>query len=116
VPIGRRAHTVRRGQGKTARVVRVYLMFTVLMCAMATAYRLQREQEETGGEPVGWQRSRRQLLEQTRDIVIIFAGAYYGIFHITEYPLLLGVKLKDVPPGFGTRQQTLAKYGLAAYR
>ena len=101
---------------KTARAVRVHVMFTLLMFALATAYRLQCEQEETGGEPVGWQRWRRQLLEQTRDMVIIFAGAYYGIFHIAEYSLLLGVKLKDVPPGIGTRQQILAKYGLAAHR
>jgi hypothetical protein len=101
---------------KTARAVRVHVMFTLLMFALATAYRLQCEQEEAGGEPVGWQRWRRQLLEQTRDMVIIFAGAYYGIFHIAEYSLLLGVKLKDVPPGIGTRQQILAKYGLTAHR
>jgi hypothetical protein len=49
-------------------------------------------------------------------MVIIFAGAYYGIFHIAEYGLLLGVKLKDVPPGIGTRQQILAKYEPAAHR
>jgi hypothetical protein len=101
---------------KTARAVRVHVMFTLLMFALATAYRLQCEQEETGGEPVGWQRWRRQLLEQTRDMVIIFAGTYYGIFHIAEYSLLLGVKLKDVPLGIGTRQQILAKYGLVAHR
>jgi hypothetical protein len=101
---------------KTARAVRVHVMFTLLMFALATAYRLQCEQEETGGELVGWQRWRRQLLEQTRAMVIIFAGTYYGIFHLAEYSLLLGVKLKDVPPGLGTRQQILAKYGLAAHR
>jgi hypothetical protein len=55
-------------------------------------------------------------MEQTWDMVIIFARAYYGIFYIAEYSLLLGVKLKDVSPGIGTRQQILAKYGLAAYR
>ena len=27
----------------------------------------------------------------------------------------LGVKLKDVPPGIGTRQDILAKYGLAMH-
>ena len=51
-----------------------------------------------------------------RDMMIIFAGAYDGIFHIAEYSLLLGVKLKDLPPGIGTCQQILAKYGLAAQR
>jgi hypothetical protein len=69
------------------RAVRVHVMFTLLMCALATAYRLQCEQEAMGGEPVGWQRWRRQLLEQTRDRVIVFAGRSYGIFHLAEYSL-----------------------------
>jgi hypothetical protein len=38
-----------------------------------------------------------------------------GIFHMAEYSLLLGVKLKDVPPGIGTLREILAKYGLAAH-
>jgi hypothetical protein len=54
-------------------------------------------------------------LEQTRDLVIVFAQHCYGIFHMAEYSLLLGVKLKDVPPGIGTRQEMLAKYRLAAH-
>lgn len=97
---------------KTARAVRVHVIFTLLMFALATAYRLQCEREATGGEPVGWQRWRRQLLEQTRDRVIVFAQGYYGIFHIAEFALLIGVRLKDVPSGLGTRQEILAKYGL----
>jgi Transposase DDE domain len=97
---------------KTARAVRVHVMFTLLMFALATAYRLQGEGEALRGEPVGWQRWRRQLLEQTRDQVIVFAQGYYGIFHIAEFALLMGVKLKDVPPGIGTRQDILAKHGL----
>jgi hypothetical protein len=43
-----------------------------------------------GGEPVGWQRWRRQLLEQTRDQVLVWAQGDDGIFHLTEYALLLG--------------------------
>ena len=100
---------------KTARAVRVHVMFTLLMFALATAYRLQCEQEDTGGEPVGWQRWRRQLLEHTRDLVIVFAQDAYGIFHLAEYSLLVGVNIKDRPPGIGTRQQLLAKYRLTAH-
>jgi hypothetical protein len=99
---------------KHDRAVRVHVMFTLLMFALATAYRLQCEQEAMGGEPVGWQRWRRQLLEQTRDRVIVFAGKSYGIFHLAEYSLLVGVKLKDWPPGIGTRQDVFAKYQLTA--
>jgi Transposase DDE domain len=99
---------------KNDRAVRVHVVFTLLMFALATAYRRQFEREATGGEPVGWQRWRRQLLEQTRDKVIVFAQGYYGIFHLAEYSLLLGVKLKDQPPGIGTRPEVLAKYELIA--
>jgi hypothetical protein len=99
---------------KTGRAVRVHVVFTFLMFALATAYRLRCEQAAVGAEPVGWQRWRRQLLEQTRDKVIVFAQRWYGIFHIAEFALLVGVKLKDRPPGIGTPQEVLAKYGLTA--
>jgi hypothetical protein len=99
---------------KTERAVRVHVMFTLLMFALATAYRWQCEREAVGGEPVGWQRWRRQLLEQTRDQVIVCAQGYYGIFHLAEYSLLLGVRLKDKPPGIGTYDDILAKYRLTS--
>jgi Transposase DDE domain len=99
---------------KSERAVGVHVLFTLLLFALATAYRLQCEREALGGEAVGWQRWRRQLLEQTRDQVIVFAQGYYGIFHLAEYSLLLGVKLKDVPPEVGSRQQVLAKFKLPA--
>jgi hypothetical protein len=69
------------------RAVRVHGIFTWLMFAWATAYRLPCEQEAMRGEPVGWQRWRRQLLEQTRDRVMVFAAGSYGIFHLAEYSL-----------------------------
>jgi len=98
---------------KTARAVRVHVLFTLLRFALATAYRLPCEREASGREPVGWQRWRRQLLEQTREQVIVLAQGDYGIFHLAEYSLLVGVKLKDRPPGIGTRQAILAKYRLS---
>jgi hypothetical protein len=63
---------------------------------------------------MGWQRWRRQLQQHTRDKVIVFAQDGYGIFHMAEYSILVGVKLSKVPPGIGTRHDILAKYGLAA--
>jgi hypothetical protein len=91
-------------------------LFTLLMFTLATAYRLERGWEANGGEPVGLQHWRRQLLEQTRDKVIVFAQGSYGIFHLAEYSLRLGVKLKDCPPGIGSHQEILAKYGLLSRR
>jgi hypothetical protein len=46
---------------------------------------------------------------------MVFAQDGYAIFHLAEYSILLGVKLKDVPPGIGTHQEILAKFGLIAH-
>ena len=99
---------------KTDRAVRVHVLCTRLLCALATAYRLACAREARGEEPVGWQRWRRQLLEQTRDKVIVLAQGDYGIFPLADYSLVVGVKLKDVPPEVGSRQQVLAKHRLPA--
>ena len=68
------------------------------MFALATASRLQGEREATGGEPLGWQRWRRQLVAQNRDTVMVCAHGYDGIFHVAEYSRLVGAQLTDVPP------------------
>jgi hypothetical protein len=44
----------------------------------------------------------------------VFAQGCYGIFPIAEFVLLVGVKLKDVPPGVVALQEVLAKYELTA--
>jgi hypothetical protein len=62
--------------------------------------------------PLDRPRWRRQLLEQTRDKIIVCAQRWYGIFHIAEFALLVGVKLKDVPPSIGPLQEGLSQYGL----
>lgn len=93
---------------KTARAVRLHVLFTVRLFALATASRLPCEREATGGEPVGWQRWRRQLLEPTRDDVIVCAQGSDGLFPLAEDSRLMGVQLTDVPPGIGTRQDVLA--------
>ncbi len=65
---------------KTERAVQVHVFFTLAMFALATAYRVQAEQAAVGDEPMGWQRWRRQRIQQHRDTVIIFAQGWYGIF------------------------------------
>ena len=67
---------------KTARAVHVHVLFTLLLFALGTAYRWPCAQEAIGREPVGWQRWRRQLLEQTRDLVIVCAEGCDGIVHM----------------------------------
>ena len=107
--------SVKHPPQNTARAVHVHVLFTVLRFALATAYRLQAEPDDLGKEPVGWQRWRRQLLEKTRDPVIVFSRDCYGIFPMAESSLLLWVRLKDVPPCIGTHQDILAKYRLPTH-
>lgn len=47
-----------------ARAVWVPVVCTLLLCALAPAYRLPCEHEAMGDEPIGWPRWRRQLLPQ----------------------------------------------------
>ena len=100
---------------KTERAVQVHVFFTLARFALATAYRLEAEQATVGDEPRGWQRWRRQLIQQNRDKVIIFAQGWYGIFQVAEYSLLLGVKLKEPPLEVGSRRDVLKKYGLMGH-
>ena len=100
---------------KTERAVQMHVCFTLAMVALATAYRLQAEQAAVGDEPMGWQRWRRQLIQQNRDKVIIFAQGWYGICHVAEYSLLLGVRLKEPPREVGSRRDVLKKYGLMGH-
>lgn len=101
---------------KPARAVRVPVVCTLLLCALATAYRLPCQREATAGEAVGWQRWRRQLLEQTRDQVIVCAHGHDGLLPLAAYARLLGVQRHDVPPDIGSRPQVLAKFGILAQR
>ena len=90
----------------------MHVLFTLLLVALATAYRRHGERVALGGEPVGWQRWRRQLMEHNRDKVIVCAQGAYGLLPIAVCALLMGAKRKDVPPELGTRREILAQYGL----
>jgi hypothetical protein len=100
----------------TGRAVRGHVSCTLLMVAWATAYRLPCAPDARGQGPVGWQRWRRPLLEQSRDHVSVLAQDSYAILQMAEYSRLVGVHRKDRPPGVGTRQQILAKDGRTAHR
>lgn len=111
----KQAWNLKRPPKKTERAVQVHVLFTLAMFALATAYRLRAEQAALGDEPVGWQRWRRQLIQQNRDKVMIFAQGWYGIFHVAEYSLLLGVRWREPPPEVGSRRDVLKKYGLVEH-
>jgi len=95
---------------KTGRAVRVQVLCTFLLVALALAYRRRGERVAVGAAPVGWQRWRRQLLAQTRAQIMVLAQRWYGIFPLAACALLVGVKLKAVPPGIGTPQAVRTTY------
>jgi hypothetical protein len=99
----------------TGRAVQVHVLFPFWLVALATASRLPCEPAQLRAAPVGWQRWRRPLLEQTRDKSLVFARHGDGIFPIAECALLVGVKRKDVPPSLGTLQDVLDKYRLTGH-
>lgn len=116
--------------------VTVHCLFTLAMMGLCTAFRLwkaqaafeskvegkgrSRAENEAESESVGidllggegTERWRRRLKEENRDKVIVFVGETYGIFHVVEYSILGGVRIKDIPQHLGSRQAILARYGL----
>jgi hypothetical protein len=123
---------------KTEAAVVVHCYFTLITMALCTAFRLQQAREAAaaaqqadaaaasggpapdtqafssvllGGE--GTARWRRRLQEENRDKVIVFVGAWYGIFHLAELATLSGLRLKTLPPELGSRATILARFGLA---
>ena len=117
--------------------VTVHCLFTLAVMGLCTAFRLWKAQgasegkaggkgtcgvgHEAESEPAGidllggegTERWRRRLKEENRDKVIVFVGKKYGIFHVVEYSILGGVRIKDIPQHLGSRQAILARYGLS---
>ncbi len=113
---------------KTEAAVVVHCHFTVLVMALATAFRLWQAQQalspaqETdthsslstallGGE--GTARWRLRLKEENRDKVIAFFADTYGIFHLAELAILSGVRLHRLPSHLGSRQAILERYDIS---
>ncbi|MBA3556714.1 MAG: transposase [Gemmatimonadales bacterium] len=121
---------------KTEAAVVLHCYFTLLVMALCTAFRLQQAREAAeaqqadAGEPdgpataaetlssvllggEGTARWRRRLKQENRDKVIVFIGAWYGIFHLAELAILSGLRLRTLPPELGSRAAVFARYGLA---
>jgi len=66
-----------------------------------------------GGE--GIQRWRRRLHAENRDKVIVFVDDHCGIFHISTFAVLVGLRIKadGILPELGSPTDILARYGLA---
>ena len=116
---------------KTQRAAVAHIFITFTMVALTTAFReWQRRQDEADAEPaqpplallavdvdhdepLGIGRWRRELEKRNRDYVIVFDGPRYGIFHVVEFSILSGLRLREIPPELGSREQIYARYGLS---
>ena len=122
---------------KNEAAVVAHCFLTITVMALCTAFRLRNGQKvaedtpsgaagsssgrDSGREPVGiaildgvgTERWRRQLKEENRNKVIVFVGDRYGIFHVAEFAIFAGVRIKDIPEELGSRKTILARYGLS---
>ena len=64
-------------------------------------------------EGEGTARWRARLKQENRDKVIVFVEDVYGIFHMAEFAILMGVRLKELPPHLGSREAILTRYSLS---
>ena len=68
--------------------------------------------EQLAGQgPLRW---RRRLQRTNRDLVIVFRGHQYGIFHASELLVLSGVPVRELPPHLGFTRGCAAALWLPA--
>jgi len=105
---------------KTQRAATAHIYVTFAMIALTTAFRSWTEQEEEQRdlisplslEAIGTTRWRRELKRQNQDRVIVFLDGYYGLFDITEFTVLTGFKVRNLPSHLGSRNDIYQRYGL----
>ena len=58
---------------------------------------------------------RRELKAENRDKVIVFVQEHYAIFHVAEFSILAGLRIRamGIPPELGSPADILARYGLS---
>lgn len=117
---GKQAWSLEAIPKKTQRAATAHIFITFAMVALTTAFRTAQCAEETQhdifssvhSEPVGATRWRRALEEQNRDRIIVFSNGYYGIFHIAEFTVLSGFKVRILPPEVGSAEDIHRRYGV----
>lgn len=113
---------------KTQRAAVAHIFITFTMMALTMAYRLwQRQQDEEAArkgedswflaqdeddESLGVRRWRRIIRQRTQHHVIAFSGKHYGIFHMTEFVILSGMRIKKIPDHLGTPEDIFRRYQL----
>ena len=123
---GKEAWTLENLPQKNQRAAVAHIAITFMMVALTTAYRIYSEDEEpersttqvlaerlgvTDGS-TGVRRWRRILSKRNRDYVIVFYRDVYAIFHVVEFSILGGLRIKENPEYLGSRDDIFTRYGL----
>lgn len=126
---GKQAWTLENIPQKNHHAATAHIAITFMMVALTTAYRIRCEQEDEKEEslspierirsrhdveptPKGIRLWRREQQINYRDYVIVFCGDVYGIFHVAEFSILSGLRIKKLPESLGDRDAIFARYGL----
>lgn len=124
---GKQPWNLEHAPHKTEAAVIVHITFTLAIMGLATAYRLWSKQQELAQpEPTpphftlldgeGAETWRRRLQQENRDKVIVFVNQHFGIFHVAEFSILAGLRLKSkaIPSELGTPEDIFKRYGINA--
>ena len=61
---------------------------------------------------MGIRRWRQQIKKEGKNKAVVFIEDSYGIFYLAEIMILSGIRVKDIPPAAGTREDILRRYEL----
>ncbi|MFH0797329.1 MAG: transposase [Candidatus Omnitrophota bacterium] len=106
---------IKHAPQKTEKALHIHTFFTLAVFALTNAYRRwseEREKEESQDFLLGIRRWREKVNMKSKDKSLVFMGNWYGIFWMAEIMVLLGVKVRDIPPKAGTAKEILARYGI----
>lgn len=126
---GKQAWTLENIPQKNQRAAVAHIAITFMMVALTTAYRIRCEKEdeekaklslaerirarrEPDPTPKGVRLWRREQDINYRDYVIVFDGDVYGIFHVAEFSVLSGLRIRELPEELGDRKAIFARYGM----
>ena len=132
---GKQGWNLERPPQRNEKAYVAHVFLTLAVYALATAYRARCESEDnaatraakaaaaattaTDREADEHRRPkeairhyRQRIARENKAKVWVRVGDVYGIFHLAELSILLGVRLREVPPEVGTREQVFRRYGL----
>ncbi len=130
---GKQGWGLERPPQRNERAYVAHVFLTLATYALTTAYRAQCEAEDRdagrAAEPAGGAAAegnrdehhrpkeairhyRQRIAQENKAKAWVRVGEVYGIFHLAELSLLLGMRLREIPPEVGSREQVFRRYGL----